>query len=186
MNPVHPARSRRFVGRPARRSVGVLLALLTLATTCSLQGGCAYSLKSGRVREGLERIAVPYFENESTEPTIEVRLTEDIIQGLIDDRTLQVVDEAHADAVVRGVVQKYLTQEAHYGANRQAEEYEVQIVVEVTVVSRSSGENIAGPQKIRGVSSYRVESGAQGEQAAREDAINQIVRGILNLVIEEW
>jgi outer membrane lipopolysaccharide assembly protein LptE/RlpB len=178
---------RQSTRAPALARARAALRRAAWACVCAcLLAGCGYGLRPGRLREGLERVAVPYFENESTEPELEVLLTEQIISGLIGDRTLQVVDEPQADAVVLGRIRRYESDEAHFGADRQAEEYEVRIVVEVTLTDRASGEPIAGPKDLRGTASYRIEDGEVGEQAAREQAARQIVDGILNLVIEEW
>jgi hypothetical protein len=175
---------RRALAPPDRRAV--LRRIAGLCAGLALLSGCAYGLKAGRLREGLERVAVPYFENQSTEPELEIQLTERIIAGLIADRTLQVVDEPQADAIVVGVINGYQTAEAHFGADRQAEEYEVRISVKVTLTDRATGESLVGPRDLRGTASYRIEDGAAGEAAAREQAAKQIVDGILNLVIEEW
>lgn len=172
---------------PTTARIRAALRRVAWAWACAaLLAGCAYGLRAGRLREGLERVAVPYFENESTEPELEILLTEQVIAGLIADRTLQVVDEPEADAVVVGTIRSYRTDEAHFGADRQAEEYEVQIVVEVTLTDRTKGDPIAGPKDVRGTAAYRIEDGEAGEDAARKQAAQQIVDGILNLVIEEW
>ncbi len=164
---------------------GLLTRTLLLALAFS-SFACAYGLRPGKLRPGLETVAVPYFENRSTEPEIEVELTEAILQGLIDDRTLRVTEENVADALVLGTVRRYSFKEAFFGADRQAEEYRIDIEVEVRVVERASGEVLAGPQRIRGTGSYYLEEGPAGEAEARDQAAQMIVEGILNLVVEEW
>lgn len=159
----------------------ILLLVLAVAL-----GGCGYSFTPGKVREGLDTVGVAYFENRSTEPDAEVALTEAILQGLIQDRRLRIADENVADAVLYGVIRRYQFKEAFFGADRQAEEYRVDIEVEVQMVDRRSGETILGPQRIQGTGSYYLEEGPEGEQAARQQAATMIVEGILNLVTEEW
>lgn len=150
-------------------------------------GGCGvYGTTPGRVRPGLETVAVPYFENRSEEPEVEVALTEAVIGGLIADRTLEVVEENEADALVIGTIRSYTFREAFFGSDRQAEEYKITVSVEVSLVERGTNDVIAGPQVIRGEGAYLVTEGVQGEDAARASAAEQIVQGILNLVIEEW
>ena len=155
---------------------GVLVAL----------AACAYGLKPGKLRPGIESVAVPYFENRSNEPGIEVELTDAILKGLIDDRTLRVTDENRADVLVYGTVKSYNFKEAFFGANRQAEEYRIDIEVEVQLRRRDDDSVVAGPKTIRGTGSYYLDEGPEGETAARQEAAKMIVDGILNLVIEEW
>lgn len=157
------------------------LFLLTVALA-----GCGYSFSPGKVREGLETVAVAYFENRSTEPDAEVVLTEAIIQGLINDRRLRIAEEGEADAVLYGTIRRYEFKEAFFGADRQAEEYRVNLEVEVQMVDRRTGETIVGPERIQGSGSYYLEEGTEGETAARQQAATMIVEGILNLVTEEW
>lgn len=158
----------------------------TIVALVLFAAGCGYSFKPGQVREGLETVGVAYFENRSTEPEVEVELTEAILQGLIADRTLRIAEEEVADAVLYGIIRRYAFREAFFGQERQAEEYRVDIEVEVQMIDRRSGEPIVGPTRVQGTGSYYLEDGPEGEAAAREQAAVMIVQGILNLVIEEW
>lgn len=151
-----------------------------------LLSSCAYGLKQGKLRPGIESVAVPYFQNRSNEPGIEVELTDAILAGLIEDRTLRVTEETRADVLVLGTVKRYSFQEAFFGADRQAEEYRIDIEVEVEMRRRDDDEIVAGPKTIRGSGSYFLDEGPSGETGAREEAAKMIVDGILNLVIEEW
>ena len=163
------------------RRVQFAAALLLLVALA----GCAYSLRAGRLRQGLEVVAVPYLENRSSEPEIEIQLTEAIIAGLIRDRTLRVADESRADALVLGTIREYRFREVFFGGDRQAEEYEITIAVEVEVIDRATRESMVGPRTVTGKGSYLLDVSG-GEEAARQEAVGEIVEGILNLVIEEW
>ena len=151
-----------------------------------LTAGCGYGFKSGQVREGLETVGVAFFENRSTEPDAEIALTEAVIRLLIEDRTIRIADEQVADAILYGIIRRYTFREAFFGENRQAEEYRVDIEVEVQMVDRRSGETIIGPERVKGTGSFFLEDGPEAEEQARLDAATMIVQGILNLVVEEW
>jgi hypothetical protein len=157
-----------------------------LVFVAAVLGSCGYSFKAGQVREGLDTVAVAFFENRSTEPNVEVALTEIIIQGLIADRTLRIAEESVADAVLYGIIRRYTFKEAFFGEDRQAEEYRIDIEVEVQMVDRRSGEPIVGPQRVKGTGSYYLSEGPEGEAAARDQAAVMIVQAIINLVVEEW
>lgn len=161
--------------------VGLVGLLALVEVGCGL-----YTVKPGRVRPGLETVAVPYFENRSDEPDIEVEFTEAVIEGLIADRTLRVVEEDVSDALVLGTIRGYKFQEVFFGEDRQAEEYQITVSMEVSLVERATNETIAGPRSITGRGSYLLSEGLTGEQQARADAATQLVEGILNLVVEEW
>lgn len=151
-----------------------------------LLGGCAYGFRAGQVREGLETVAVPYFENRTSEPNLDVEFTEAIIEALVNDRTVRVVEEDSADAILLGTIRRYRVNEAFFGADRQAEEYELQIEVEVSLVRRDGGDVIVDPKQLRGKGNFYVDDGVEGELLARNEAAEAIVRGILDLVVEPW
>jgi hypothetical protein len=147
---------------------------------------CSYGFSQGRLREGLHSVAVPFFENRSTQPNVEIELTEAVVAGLIADRTLRVVEEAQADAIVRGSLRRYDFVEAFFGEERSAEEYKVIIQLEVSMVDRRTQEVLAGPKQLTGEGRYLIEDGPAGEATARDLATKAIVEAILNMVIEEW
>ena len=151
-----------------------------------LLSACSYGFSQGRLREGLHSVAVPFFENRSTQPNVEIELTEAVVAGLISDRTLRVVDEAQADAIVRGSLRRYEFVEAFFGEERSAEEYKVVILLEVSMVDRRTQELLAGPKQLTGEGRYLIEDGPAGEATARDLATKSIVEAILNMVIEEW
>lgn len=171
---------------PTARALRQPLALLLLSALLAGLASCGYSTRPGRLRAGLETVAVPYFENRSDEPAVQIELTDQVVQGLIADRTLKVVEEGAAQALVLGTVREFRYVEAFFGSDRQADEYQIQATVEVTVVDRASGDTLAGPRAVRGNASYLLSEGSAGEAAARRDVAEEIVQGILNLVIEEW
>ena len=160
--------------------------LTALILLTAFLGSCGYGFKSGQVREGLDTVAVPFFENRSTEPDAEVALTEIIIRGLIADRTLRIAEEGVADAVLYGTIRRYTFTPVFFGADRQAEEYRVDIEVEVQLVDRRSGEPLVESQRVKGTGSYNLSEGPEGEAIAREQAGVMIVQAIINLAVEEW
>lgn len=164
----------------------LLRATILLLIVSVGSAGCGYGFRSGQVREGLDTVGVAFFENRSTEPGVEVDLTETVIRFLIEDRTLRIADEQVADAILYGTIRRYTFKEAFFGEDRTAEEYRVDIEVEVQMVDRRSGESIIGPQTVRGTGSFFIEDGPEAEEQARLDAATMIVEGILNLVVEEW
>ncbi len=174
---IHEITERRGAAWP-RLATGLLL----LAGLC----GCAYGFRAGQVRQGLETIAVPYFENRTSEPNLDVEFTEAIIDALITDRTVRVTEEDAADAVLLGTIRRYRVNEAFFGADRQADEFELEIEVEVSLVSRSGGDVIVEPKQLRGKGNFYVDDGIEGELLARNEAAEAIVRGILDLVVEPW
>jgi len=163
-----------------------LWTVLLLAALLAGLGGCGYGLTPGRVKPGLESVAIPYFENETTEPELEIAITDAIIAGIIKDRTLRYTDGQDADALILGKITFFKIQEVFFGEDRQAQEYEVRVACKVSLVDRATGDVLVKPTTIRGKGSYYTDEGPEGEQKARLAAADELVRAILSLVIEEW
>ena len=164
--------------------------LTGLAAVLLLPGCGVYSTSSGRLDESLRHVAVPFLENMSTEPGIEVELTDLIVQALQDDNTLKVTDEEHADTVLRGKVLRYGLQEVFTkpDADRlQVDEYQVQILVELSLIKRVSAEALFEKRRITGTGNFILDDpDGGGEAGARALAASEIVRDVLALIVEDW
>jgi outer membrane lipopolysaccharide assembly protein LptE/RlpB len=149
--------------------------------------GCAYSTTS-RTAKGIKSIAVPFFNNQTTEPNLEINVTEKIIQNLVDDNTLDVTDEDRADAVLDGAIVSFSNLPFSFNRDLNAEEYHVVITVELSLFNRRANEPIWGKRSIRGDGSYLIDSTEQGTSYddALEEAIKEITDQILNLTVQDW
>jgi len=175
MNPRNPERRHLLAG---------------IAAVCWLAAGCGvYSTSSGRVDDSLRWVNVPYLENATAEPNIEIELTDAIISALQDDNTLRVVGPEAARVELAGRVVGYKLREAFTsstGGNMQVDEYQVQISVELTMRRLDGGENVFTRKRINGSGNFILGDGATSEQTARGEAAAEIVREVLGLIVEDW
>lgn len=150
--------------------------------------GCGvYSTTSGRIDDSIRRVAVPYLENQTAEPNIEVELTENIIEALQDDNTLRVVAASDAATELSGKVVRYTLREAFTTSDLQVDEYQVQIMVELTMRVLESGEALFEKKRITGTGNFAVdEAGGSAEAEARAYAAAEIVREVVAAVVEDW
>jgi len=153
-----------------------------------LLSGCGvYSSSSGRIDESIRRVTVPYLENLTAEPNIEVELTENIISALQDDNTLRVVEFPDAATELTGKVVRYNLREAFTSSNLQVDEYQVQIMVELTMRVIETGQALFEKKRITGTGNFAVdEAGGSAEADARALAAAEIVREVLAAVVEDW
>jgi len=150
-------------------------------------GACWYSTRS-RTAKDIKSIAVPFFNNLTTEPDLEISVTEKIINNLIDDNTLKVVDENNADAVLEGDIVEFANTPFSFNQDLNADEYHVVLVVKVSLFNRKLNEPIWADQRITGNGTYFLdapESGLTYDDALKE-AIQEITEQILNLTVQDW
>jgi hypothetical protein len=166
-----------------RLSTMVILVVLLIAAA-----GCGvYSTSSGRIDDSIRLVAVPYFENRTAEPNIEVELTENIISALQDDNTLRVVDPRDAATELTGTVVRYNLREAFTTSELQVDEYQVQIMVELTMRVLETGDALFEKKRITGTGNFAVDdTGGSAEADARATAAAEIVREVLAAVVEDW
>jgi len=116
-------------------SAGMLCCLVLAAF---LLYGCGYSAgrASPAFRHDVASVAIPIFENISSEPLIETVLTEAIREKFINDGRLRVVPEEEADLVLRGVIKGYGIRTLAFDASDRAAESRVIVDVRVDVIDR--------------------------------------------------
>ncbi len=171
--------------RMLRRIVTMLVpGVLLVASGCGV-----YTASSGRVDDSIKRVAVQYLEDRTSEPNIGVDLADAIIVALQTDNTLKVVGEGAADSIISGTVLRYhLRQMAARSEDLTVNEYQVQIVVELTFAVRATGETIFKDVRFTGTGLYTLDdpTGLSTEESAKEEAGAEIVKDILARVVEDW
>ena len=159
-----------------------LISMILLAVGCA-----TYSTSSGRIDESLRRVHVAYLENRTAEPDIDIELTDLIISALQEDNTLKVVGLDAADTELTGAVLMYQLKEAFTTQELQVDEYQVQILVELTMTDRSTGDAIFKAKRIRGTGNFIVDDPeGSTEYTAREEAAAEIIHDVLAVVVEHW
>ena len=158
-----------------------------VALLCLLASSCGYSTTS-RTAKGIKTIAVPFFDNQTAEPNLELRVTEAIIDNLIRDNTLKVVDERDADAILDGTITHFQNVPFSFNAELNAQEYLVVINVNATLYNRRLNEPIWENKTIKGDGNYFLDVSTEG--LSFDDAVNEalfeITEKILNLTVQDW
>ncbi|HXV12945.1 MAG TPA: LptE family protein [Candidatus Krumholzibacteria bacterium] len=171
-----PKKSRR------RRS-----GLVWVALAASLGVACGYSTTS-RTAKDIKSIYVPFFENETAEPNLEISVTERVIRNLVADNTLKVVSEDAADAVLDARIVEFKNQPFSFNQDLNAEEYIVVIKVVATLFNRRTNEAIWQDRSFQGDGSYFIESVGEGRTFtdAIDESLREITERILNLTVQDW
>lgn len=157
----------------------LLLLLLVVA--------CGYYSTSGRTAGDIKRIAIPYLENETAEPEIEIEITQRIIEGLIKDNTLKVTSEEDADAVLEGRVIDYSNVPFTFSNELQADQYRLLVGLRVSLLDKKQNTYIWQDKSIQKYANYYLETTTeQTYEKALEDIYRDIVEEILGATVQEW
>jgi hypothetical protein len=163
----------------------VLLTLLALPC-----GACAYGVRTSSLPPHLKSVAVPVFENGTTEYTLEQDITDAVIQRFVQDNQLKVADERTATAVLRGKVIFYRNTVFGFSDPTLASEYRVTIGVSVVFKDQIKNREIWADDNIVKTANYYVQDvpgqPAQTEIDGRRAAILKIADEILNRTVQGW
>jgi len=150
------------------------LLMATLVSACGYQ---VTGLKSTHLPEHIRSLAIPVFENTSTEPVLQRSLTEALRRAFIHDGRLQLAGEKRADLVMKGTLTRYSIRAVAFNANDIATEYWVYLNVTVKVTERVAG-TVHLDQKLRTRWDYRASSSVTSSEVSRQEALSQAYRDL--------
>lgn len=132
----------------------------------------------------VKTVAVPLFENQTTENGLRERLTDQLSQALVNDNTLRVVRESQADAIIRGVVVSYSREAYTYSRAEVVSEYICRIGVDVRFENRRSGKALWEDKNLSNWGTY--DSSTENDNIGKDRAVAKLVEDILNKTVRGW
>jgi hypothetical protein len=163
----------------------VILAVAMLAIA-----GCGVYRTTSRTAGDIKRIAVPYFSNATSQPDIEIEITDRIIEGIVRDNTLRVVDETEADALLEGTVVEYQNVPFTFAQGQtqiQAEQYRVFVGIRVSLFDKGKNAYLYEDRTIKAHGDYYLETNVdQNYENALDEVYRDLVEGILSATVQDW
>jgi hypothetical protein len=148
---------------------------------------CGYYSTSSRTAGDIGKVTIPYLQNETPEPEIEIEITQQIIEGLLKDNTLKVVSDEEADAVLEGSIIEYANVPSTYSPELQAEQYRLVIGLKVSLFNKKENAYIWENKKITAQADYYLDTSAQQDyESALEKVYSDIVESILSATVQDW
>lgn len=146
--------------------------------------GCGYRLGS-LLPPDLKTIAVPMFKNKTSEPELEVEITNGIIQELIYDGTLEIVEEDDADTILLGEIVNYRRSALRFDAAEATTEYRLQIYVNLKFVDLRNKKVMWTARNVYGETTFFIEGSLpESERLALPDAIEDLGHEVVQKVVE--
>jgi hypothetical protein len=138
----------------------------------------------------LKTVAVPVFENGTTEYTLEQDVTNAVIDRFVRDNHLRVVDLKSANAVIEGKLTGYKNAVFGFSAANRAQEYRVTITCAVVFKDLVKNREIwSEPNLVKTANYYVVPvpgDSAKTELDGRKEAIAKIADEVLARSVESW
>ena len=151
---------------------------------------CAYSTSTALLPTHLKTIAIPVFENSTTEYALEQEITQAVIDHFVEDNHLKVVSERGPNSVLRGRVTEYANAVFGFNAAQNADEYRVRIGISVTMKDMVKNRELWKDDQMLKTHNYFVidvpGQKAQTELDGRKEAIRKIAEEIVARTVEGW
>lgn len=171
-----------------RRRAPGFVALLLIA---ALLGSCAYSTSTALLPPHLRTVAIPVFENTTSEYLLPQEITDAVIARFVQDNHLRVVPERTASSVVRGKVVGYRNAVFGFSDQTRAQEYRVSVTVSVVFKDLVKNREIWSDPNLIKTANYYVtpvpgDTTAHTELEGRQAAILKIADEIIARSVQGW
>ena len=150
---------------------------------------CGYYTFSGSsLPPNVRTIAIPMFENRTTEFGVREDITDALIYEFTQDNSLKVVDQRSADSIIEGTITTIREQAGAYNQQEQVKEIKIYITVQAKFEDLKN-KKVMWEEQISQWGTYSPDS-PSGENSTRQDAISEaigkIVTDIFNKTISGW
>ncbi len=151
---------------------------------------CGYYSTTSRGRSLTGSVAIPFLDNRTTQPDLEIHATETLVEALEQDGNLSVVSLGEEEYLLEGAVSRYSEAPFSISPDGLSDEYKLSITVSLSFRNQLNGEELWRDKRFTGTASFFIEGSAAGgdltRDAAEESALEQIVEDVLNAIFGEW
>ena len=171
-----------------------VLALLFLVS------GCGYTTKS-LLPSNIKTIRVDNFKNEiqvtaeqsnlrmyrGYRPGMENDITRAVTNKFLTDGTLRIANESSADLILKSELIDFKRDALRYDANDNVEEYRIKLLVNMELTNNKTGTVMWKESGFAGETTYRTSGPlAKSDDAAMNDAVDDLARRIVERTVEAW
>ncbi len=161
-------------------------AVLLLA---ALLGGCGYTV-NGTLPSHIQTVAVPIFQNRTSEPAIEGLITRAVVEAFSTNGRLKVVGREHADAVLDGEIISYAVSSIAFNRDANVVQYRLQVTINLRMRDLRRNKVLFQENNIREQSDFRVQNAVSQtisrEETALRAAAVDIGRSIVSLAVTRF
>lgn len=147
-----------------------------------------YSFSGSSLPSNIRTIAIPIFENKTTEFGVPEDITDTLINEFTRDNTLKVVDRRAADSIIEGAIVNIREQAGAYNQQEQVQEIRIYVMIKAKFEDLKKNK-VIWEEEITQWGTYSPDS-PSGENTTRQDAIGEaiekIVADIFNKTISGW
>lgn len=164
------------------------LSLIGLSTIILLQTGCGVYSFSSSGSTSIKSIAIPIFQDQTSEFGIRENLTDVVVNAFTRDNTLKVADRRNADSLLEGKIIRVDDQAGAFSRDETVQDIKVTITVSVKYQDLKK-RKVIWEEVITQWGTFNPD-GSDDENATREaaidEAVTKIASEILNKSVSGW
>lgn len=141
-----------------------------------------YSFNPGG--SGAKTIAVPLFENQTTQFGVREALTDSVSARFLRDNTLKITSAAGAELLLSGAVVRYERSAYTFDASQQVKQYVVNIWADVSVSSQKDKKIVWEEKELLGFGIY--DAATETEEDGKFRAVSKLAEDIVNRTARGW
>lgn len=159
--------------------------LLSIFSVIIIFCSCGVYTFSPSALGGVKTIAIPQFENTTTEYGIDDFITTEVNQSFVDDNTLKIVPEDQADIILIGVVSSYSHEPYTFDETETVKEYVCRISLKIKMQYSDLEKVLWEDENLSDYGVYSIEDGLTQDDG-NELAIKKLVDEIMNRTVKGW
>ncbi len=154
-----------------------------------LLGGCGYTV-NGTLPSHITTVAVPIFENRTSEPAIEGLITRAVVEAFSTNGRLKVVGRDRADAVLDGEITSYAITSIAFDRDANVRLYRLLVTINLRMRDLRRNTLLFQENNIREQADFRVQNAVSQtisrEETALRAAAVDIGRSIVSLAVARF
>ncbi len=150
----------------------------------ALFSACAYSFSSSGASH-IKSVAVPIFQDLTSEFAIKDKLTDKVIDEFTQDHTLRVMDRRGADSLIEGKIVRVDDRAGSFSSDESVQDIKIFITVSVKYQDLKKRKMI-WEDEITQWGTFDPNQGTQSRDAGIDEAVAKIANEILNKSVSGW
>ena len=153
----------------------------------SILSACGYQLvgKEAHLPEGVTQVAVATAENRTMEASLEITMTQNLLQALKSDGRINIASPKIADAILQAELIDAIDHPLSFDKFGRASLVQVTVTARVYLIRPGSGKNIWSSGEINENEQYPVGDDSLANDRLRNVALDQICQRISRIAVEK-
>ncbi len=144
-----------------------------------------YSFSGNTLPSYIKTVAIPLFENKTSEFGISEKLTDAVIDAFTQDNTLKIVDPSLASALISGEITSVTDRASTFNQQEQVQSYRVYVTVRSEFRDQKK-RKIIWKAVLQEWGEYQHSASTEERQKAIDDAVKKLAEDILNKSVAGW